>query len=500
MTYVVALVLSVGSIAVGGVLAARGRRMDIAEWSVGGRRFGSVLFWFLMVGETFTTFALLGASQGVYVDGAPGYYVLGTVVLTAALGYWIAPRIWRAGRDQNLMTEGDYFARRFAAPWLGLVLALFGIAALLLYARVQLTGLALILQTLLGSALSGTWYVVCAGALVIAFIFTGGMRSAAFGAVVKDIALVVVLLVIALTAAGAAGVHGWYGIFDAVAAKHPAAATLPGITGAADRGLWWWMSFLLLSPLGAFVLPHAFQVYFTAKDARTIRRNQVVQPLYSLFYVFIIVIALAALLAGPGLAGPDANGSLLEFVRTHSPDWLVGLMAGAGILVALVPTAVLMLTCGSLFSRNVYRVIRTDASDASQMRAGRVAVVVVTALAVGFTLLQAETLVNVMVAVYDTVTQLAPALVLSMVWRRTTAAGVLAGLLTGIVCLVVPPVTDGLAALVPAGTVPGLPALVVNTVVAVVVSRVTRAPAADAIAVGMPDAAPAARQDVGHGR
>ncbi|MQA97162.1 MAG: hypothetical protein GEV11_21900 [Streptosporangiales bacterium] len=315
MIYAVALVLSVGSIVTGSVLAARGRRMDVAEWSVGGRRFGSVMFWFLMVGETFTTFALLGASQGVYVDGAPGYYVLGTVVLTAALGYWIAPRIWRAGRDAGLITEGDYFARRFDAPWLGLILALFGIAALLLYTRVQLTGLALILETLFGGAVSPAWYVVGAGR--------------------------------------------------------------------------------------------------------------------------------------------------------------------------------------SLFNRNVYRVVRPQADDARQMLVSRLAVLAVTALAVGFTLLKSETLVNVMVAVYDTVSQLAPALVLSLVWRRVTAAGVLSGLLAGVVCLVVPPVTAALAALVPAGTIAGLPALVVHTLVAIAVSLATRPPSASAISVGLPVPA---RQDVAHGR
>lgn len=486
MTYLIALVVSVGSIAVGAVLAARGRRVDVTEWAVGGRRFGSYLFWFVLAGETFTTFALLGASQTVYADGAPGYYVLGTVVLTSAIGYWVVPRIWRAGNRHGLLTEGDYFTSRFDAPWLGAVLALFGIVGLLLYSEVQLTGLALILRTLFGDGMSNTWYVVIAGAAVAAFVLAGGMRSVALGSVVKDLLLLVVLLVIAVTAANAAHVDGWGGIFDAVAQKHQSAATLPGMAGGTSTNTWWWMSFLLLTPIGAFVLPHSFQVSYTARDIGTIRRNQIVQPLYSLFYILIIVIALAALLAQPGLKGAEANGSLLLFVRDHSPGWLVGLLAGAGILVALVPTGVLLLTCGSLFTRNVYPLLRKEPGDREQLRVSRIAVVVLAVLAVTVTATQNSALVNVMVNVYNAIGQLAPALFLSLLWRRITALGALCGVIVGTAGIVLPPLNAALLSLCPPGTVIGLPALVLNIVVTVLVSLVTRAPGPAAIAVGLP--------------
>ena len=497
MTYFIALLVGVGSIVVGAVLAARGKRLDIAEWAVGGRNFGSFLFWFILAGETFTTFALLGASQSVYVDGAAGYYVLGTVVLTSAIGYWVVPKIWRAGKTHGLMTEGDYFTARFDAPWLGAVLALFGIVGLLLYSEVQLTGLSLVLQTLFGQGISATWYVVIAGLAVVVFIFTGGMRSAAFGAVVKDILLLVVLLAIAFTAAEAAGVNGWGGIFDAVAREHPAAATLPGMTTGTASNDWWWMSFLLLTPIGAFVLPHSFQVSFSARTVATVRRNQIIQPLYSLFYILIIVIALAALLTHPGLKGSRANGSLLIFVREHSPDWLVGLLAGAGILVALVPTAVLLLTCSTLFTRNVYALARRTATDREQLRVSRIGVVVLAAVAVGVTTTQNTALVNIMVNVYNAIGQLAPALFLSLLWRRVTAVGALCGVVVGAAGIVFPPLNAALLALCPAGTVIGLPALVLNIVVTVLVSLVTRPPGQAAIAVGMPEAAPVADVPVG---
>lgn len=481
----IGIALVVGSIVAGSILAARGTKMDLQEWSVGGRRFGPWLFWFLLVGETFTTFALLGASQGIFSGGAPGYYVLGTVALVAPIGYFLVPQIWRAGKVHGLTDMGDFFTARFNAPWFGGLLTIFGIIALLLYTRVQLTGLSLILATLFGPGIPRLAYVFAGGVLVVAFVVLGGMRSAAFVAIIKDVLLVLMLLVIAAGAAHAAGVDGLGGLFDAVKSAHPDAATLPGIGGKASTNEWWWMSFLLLTPLGAFAFPHAFQVSFTAKDATTIRKNQIVQPLYSLFYVLIVVIALAALVALPNLPAKQANGSLLIFVSQNYPDWIVGLLAGCGVLVALVPTAVLMITASTMFTSNVIGAAKPALKRS--LGVTRLCVIVFTLLAVIITEFNSEALLTIMTGVYSAVGQLAPALFFAFLWRRVSAVGLTVGVVTGGLIVAVPSLGALALTIFPAGTIVGVPALVINTILAVGVSLVTKAPPRAAIAVGMPD-------------
>jgi SSS family solute:Na+ symporter len=488
MAFGIALVIAVGAVLGGILLAARGVRMDVSEWSVGGRRLGTGLFWFLLVGETFTTFALLGASQGVVSGGAPGCYILGTVVLSAAVGYWVVPRIWQAGKNHGLLTMGDYFTQRFSSPWFGRVIALFGIIALLLYAQVQLTALGLILQNLLGFNVSPTVYLVSGAVAAALFVLAGGIRSAALVAAAKDVLLVLALLVIAIGAARAAGVSSAAGVFDTAARRYPSAATLPGIGGSAATNLWWWMSFLVLTP-ASFALPHMFQVAFSAKNAATIRRNQVIQPIYSLFYVAIIYIAYAALIILPRASSASAaNQSLLTFVHGHFPPFVIGLLAGTGILVALVPTAVMIVAATSLLTRNV---LGGDTRRwGSSLLAPRIGVLAFTALAVLLSLRGGERLLTVMTNMYSTVGQLAPAVILSMIWRRVTAAALAAGVVCGGLIVAVHPLGELALKPFPAGTVVGIPALLVNVLVVVAVTAVTRAPSAEAIEVGMPSAAP----------
>ncbi|MGE3617519.1 MAG: sodium:solute symporter family protein, partial [Gemmatimonadales bacterium] len=65
-----ALVLAFGL----GQRARRGRQMNLTEWAVGGRTFGTLLVFLLLAGEIYTTFTFLGASGWAYGRGAPSYY------------------------------------------------------------------------------------------------------------------------------------------------------------------------------------------------------------------------------------------------------------------------------------------------------------------------------------------------------------------------------------------------------------------------------------------
>ena len=48
-------------------------------------------------------------------------------------------------------TQADFFAHRYGARWLAVVVALAGIAALVMYVQIQITALALTLRLTLGT-------------------------------------------------------------------------------------------------------------------------------------------------------------------------------------------------------------------------------------------------------------------------------------------------------------------------------------------------------------
>ena len=170
-----------GRWATAGARAAR----TLTEWAVGGRSLGTLIFWFMNAGEVYTTFAVLGISGYAWALGAPAYLAFCSVSLSYAVGYWLMPRIWRAGRQEGFVTQADYFAARYEAPWLGVLTGVIGIASLVIYVQIQLISLGLIVRLTLGSDLSTVAATLIAAALMIAFVFIAGLRSAAFAAGVR---------------------------------------------------------------------------------------------------------------------------------------------------------------------------------------------------------------------------------------------------------------------------------------------------------------------------
>jgi solute:Na+ symporter, SSS family len=109
-------------------------------------------------------------------------------------------------------------------------------------------------------------------------------------------------------------------------------------------------------------------------------------------------------------------------------------------------------------------------SDRSRTLLTRMVVIVVAVLALGIWMIAQKTVVELLLLYYNGITQFFPGVVAAFVWKRATAWGVGLGILTG-VGVAVP-----MAALnvLPFGMNAGFVALLVNVVVLVLVSLVTK--------------------------
>jgi len=447
--------------------AVRSPSMD--EWAIGGRRFGAWIFWFVNAGEIYTTFAVLGISGYAWAYGAPAYLAFTSVSLACTLGYWLMPRIWEAGKRDGLVTQADYFSRRYEARWLGVVVGIAGIAALLVYVQIQLTALALVFRLTLGSALAAPQAAVLAACVMLAFVYVAGLRSAAFAAGVKDVLMIGLVVLLSLTVARKVGAESMLDVFRRVQDLHPGIGRFPGLQPAAGLTNTWLVTAALNVALGTWIFPHMFQLCFAARDADTIRRNAIWQPLYSLSYFFILLLGFAALLAGTQPEHGNLNAVLLQFVADHYPSWAVGLLAGTVALLALVPGSILLLTAATIFGRNVALPLRPQLGDVAQVWVARAAMIAFAAIAVWLTLTSNESLVAIGLSAYATIGMLAPGVFLGFLWPRANAAGVFAGLVAGYCTLLLPVAKTFVSAALP-GWDNGLVAMGVNALVVLLVS------------------------------
>lgn len=457
-----------------GLRARSGRQMNLTEWAVGGRGFGAILVFLLLAGEIYTTFTFLGASGWAYGRGAPAFYILCYGAVAYMMSYWLAPAVWRYARAHDLVSQPDFFVHKYRSPLLGGLVAIVGVVALIPYLVLQLKGLGIIVSEASLGAVSPTLAIWIGVVGVVAYVMISGIHGSAWTAVIKDILILGVAIFLGLYLP--AKLHGGMGpMFAQIEAARPGFLTLP----PRGQSPSWFASTVLLTALGFYLWPHTFGSIYSAKHESAFRKNAVVMPLYQLVMLFVFFVGFAALLTVPGLEGTDADLALLRVsVKTFDP-WLVGVIGAAGVLTALVPGSMILMAAGTIVAKNVWGSGRS-ADDPSVARAAKLMVPVVAGVALWFTIAGGNSIVALLLMGYSLVTQLAPALLCSLLDRNPlNARGAIAGLVAGVATVAA--VTLGktsFANLLPWAPAPiqdlnvGFAALVINVAVALAVSRV----------------------------
>ena len=425
-----ALTVTFGIVGLGaaiGFLAGVRRKMDLEQWTTGGRGFGTLLMYLLLAGEIYTTFSFLGASGWAYSRGGPALYILAYLTLGQVFGFFLVPAIWEMGKKYGLQTQSDFFLLRYGNKYLAALVGLLGIASLLPYLQLQIVGLGIIVSTTSFDAISRPAAMGISVALLAAFVFTSGVRAVAWVSILKDGLMVAAMLAVGI---GIPYIHfGGIGkMFAALAQARPAHLTMPGET--ANLGHSWFITSVLLSTFGLYMWPHAFGAIFTAKNSDTVRRNAVTMPLYGLSLGFVFLVGFTAVLALPGLK--DGDLAMLAIVRQSYPPWLLGAIGGAGALTAMVPASILTLASATLFAKNFYRPLIAPAMTDDQVsKLARAMVLVIGAASLYLAMSNSTTIVALLLLGYAIVNQFLPGVVLGLFWPRATALAVFAGIATG---------------------------------------------------------------------
>jgi len=404
------------------------RSMTLEQWSVGGRGFGTVFVFLLLAGEIYTTFTFLGGSGWAYGRGAPAFYIITYGTIAYIMSYWLLPAIWRRANKWKVLSQPEFFATAYDSPLLGKLVALVSIAALIPYLVLQLKGLGIIMSEVSDGLVTSTAAIWIGTAATVVYVVLAGIKGSALNAALKDI-----LVLVAVVGLGIALPYAHFGgigaMFDRVIAANPTFLVVPE-TGQSQS---WFISTVALTAMGFYMWPHTFGSIFSARDAKVFRRNAALMPLYQLILLFVFFVGFTALLVVPGLTGSDTDLSLLRIVRATYGPWVVGFVGAAGVLTALVPGSMILMSAATMLSRLI-RPANTQSATGS-LTLARALVPLVAGVALVFTFQGGSTLVTMLLMGYSMVTQLFPAL-MAVLWKGRAAsanaaiAGIVAGELT----------------------------------------------------------------------
>jgi SSS family solute:Na+ symporter len=346
-----------------GFAAAKWRRGDLNrlnEWGLGGRRFGTVVTWFLVGGDLYTAYTFIAVPALAFGAGALAFFAIPYVIVIYPILFLVFPRLWYVCHKHGYITASDFVRGRFGNRWLALAVTMTGIVATMPYIALQLVGIQVVIGAL---GISGTGAMadlplIIAFVILAAFTYTSGLRAPASIAIVKDILIYVTAFAAVIIIPIELG--GFGKIFAAVPPeKLLLAVPAPNTTGAYSS----YATLALGSALALFLYPHSFTGILSASSGHAIRRNAALLPGYSLMLgllIFAGFFAIAAAVAerpeyAAGFKQFGSNFAVPALFLHSFPSWLVGIAFAAIGIGALVPSAIMSIAAANLYTRNIHR-------------------------------------------------------------------------------------------------------------------------------------------------
>ena len=413
-----------------GFVASRWRKPEtlahIDEWGLGGRNFGTWITWFLVGGDFYTAYTVIAVPALVYTVGAYGFFALPYTIVVYPFVFMVMPVLWKRAKDFGYVTAGDVVHGQYGSRGLELAVAATGVIATMPYIALQLVGMTAVLKAL---GLHGELPLAIAFIVLALYTYSAGLRAPALIAFVKDIMIyIVVIAAVALIPSKLGGYANVFASADAAfQAKGSGSLLLGGNQYVAYATL------ALGSALAAFMYPHTLTGIFASNSGKTIRKNAILLPAYTL------LLGLLALLGYMGHAAnlklDSANDVVPTLFKTLFSGWFAGFAFAAIAIGALVPAAVMSIGAANLFTRNFWKAyVDPDVSNAGEAKVAKITslVVKVGALLV-IIFLPTQFALDLQLLGGIWILQTLPALVFGLYTNWFRATGLLAGWFVGFI-------------------------------------------------------------------
>jgi SSS family solute:Na+ symporter len=382
----IVFILLFGLITFLGFVSGRWNKGDLNllhEWGLGGRRFGTLMTWFMLGGDIYTAYTFIAVPALMFGAGAIGFFSVLTMMLVYPILYGIMPRLWSVARAHGYVTGADFVRGRFGNSALALAIAVTGIMAVLPYIALQLVGLEVVIAALgihlpliVGGLRLELPLLIAFGVLAV-YTYMNGLRATAVIAIVKDVLIygtVIAAVVIIPSQLG-----GYAGIFASV---RPDKLLLPPMTANSFGPQLGYATLALGSAFALFLYPHSMTGVLSSSGPDVIRRNASLMPLYTLALALVSLLGFMAIAAGVTKM-PEYADAFKSFGNNFAvpalflemfPGWFAGVALAAIGIGALVPAAIMSIAAGNLFTRNIYKeYIRPQCSPVEECQVAKFA-------------------------------------------------------------------------------------------------------------------------------
>jgi SSS family solute:Na+ symporter len=470
-----------------GFLASRWRRGDLDllhEWGLAGRRFGTVVTWFLLGGDLYTAYTFIAVPAAIFGTGAVGFFAVPYTIIVYPFVFVVMPRLWSVARKHHYITGADFVRGRYSSRSLALAVAFTGILATMPYIALQLVGIEVVMAAM---GIPGDAPLIIAFVILAAYTYFSGLRAPAMIALVKDVIIYITILAAVIIIPIKLG--GFGDIFTAANSALQAKGVAQGVLLAPGQFAAY-STLAFGSALALFMYPHSITGVLSSNSRHAIKRNAALLPAYSFLLGLIALLGFMGLAANIQPVAPyGAQWVVPGLFLEMFPSWFVGFGFAAIAIGALVPASIMSIAAANLFTRNIWReYVNPQVTDRQEASIAKLTSLVVKFGALIFIIfLPTQYAINLQLLGGVWIIQILPTVVIGLYTRWLHRWALLIGWAAGMIVGTAMAVSQNFASVYPlsigGSIIPGYAALyavIVNLVVAVVLTWVFNAASAPA--------------------
>jgi Na+/proline symporter/signal transduction histidine kinase/CheY-like chemotaxis protein len=398
--------------------------------------------------SSWTFFGAVGQAAGQLWAFLPIY--LGPILLML-LAPWIVQKMVMISKQENITSIADFIAARYGkSQALAVAVALICVVGVLPYIALQLKGIVLGVNLLIGAGADSNSVRAQDTALIVSlvlalFTILFGTRSLDVTEHHRGMVLAVAFeSLVKLLAFVAVGVFVTYGLYDGFNDLLRKAEVAPQLESFWQESVNW-PSMLVqtfVAMLAILCLPRQFHVTVVENtEPQDLRLARWVFPSYLLLAgLFVVPIALAGQMLLPSGVMADSFVISLPLAQAHPALALLAFIGGASAATGMVIVASVALSTMVSNDMLLPWLLRRQTSERPfevfrywMLGARRISIVVILLLAyVCYRLLGSSTsLATIGQIAFAAITQLAPAMLGALYWKQANRRGVFAGLIAG---------------------------------------------------------------------
>jgi sodium/proline symporter len=407
---------------------------NLSDYILGGRRLNSFVTALSAGASDMSGWLLMGLPGMVFLTGISGIWIAIGLIIGAWLNWhFVAARLrLYTEKSGNAQTLPDFLSNRFEDKThiLRIVATISILIFFTLYCSSGIVAGARLFESMFGLSYTTALWI---GALItISYVFIGGFLAISWIDTIQASLIITALIVTPLAIIHSNG--GMMPSIHAIQAIHPTNVDFfhhLNTVGVISLMAW---------GLGYFGQPHILVRFMAAKSVKAIpsarRISMTWMTLCLAGAVAVGFFASAYFALHPAQAmtvNANPESVFMEIVKLLFNPWITGFLLAAILAVIMSALSCQLLVCSSALTEDIYKIfIRKNASERELVWCGRLAVLLVAAIAIALAYNpNNQVLKMVSYAWAGFGAAFGPVVILSLMWPRMTRGGALAGIITG---------------------------------------------------------------------